>query len=190
MATTDCSEGPSCATCAARVATPTVIAGCRPLLAVPIVRSRSSSPVRSVDPPIGILRNDFRGVVSKPCRSVRVSWAEDDERVEFRPHAVPRLDVDVTQWLTLDGTSTARRSQTKKLATSEWKMEPGRDMSHMDYHFSLSVPSPRSYIKRCECIALRNARESAEHLEYRDFSFLDNWPTDESRKMYLPKFDH
>ena len=88
------------------------------------------------------------------------------EVVLFDPSQEERLDVDVVRW----GQLTGMLFKAQVSASSAWKMDPNRDRSSLAIHFTRGYPTPVRYRHKCECVALRNARELAEHLGYRDFS--------------------
>ena len=156
-------------TCSAAQAMPSVFRSGRPLSAALGVQSGAWSSVSSAPEVSSILRSGTR----TRSRGLRVSLPDMNaaEWIEYDPVSEGRIDVDLSDWVMFTGTPGARVSQTHKLTSNAWKMEPGRDLSHMAYHFAQACPSPPSYIKRCECVAQRNARELAEHLGLHDFQY-------------------
>ena len=101
---------------------------------------------------------------------------------EFNPAAIPRDDIDAGRWAHMAGLwpKPIRRS-------NAWKGDPDRDMSGWLCHMTRGPNTPRDWIDARECIALRNARELAEHLGYADF--VGAWPTCLGI-TYVPKPQH
>ena len=107
---------------------------------------------------------------------------------EFDPRDVPngaeRLDVDVNRWAQFSGTWPRSHLNNRNNA---WKMDPNRDLSDLEFHFTKGIPSPPGVIMRCQGIASRNARELAEQLG-RDYG-SEPWPTVDG-VIYLPRLNH
>ena len=103
----------------ALVALPSVIIGSRPMSAVPGVRSRASSPVQEEPETVQILST---GLDAPGRRHPTLSEVNLAEVIEFDPLAVRRLDVDLHDWSLFTGEPGARKSQTEKATTSEWKI--------------------------------------------------------------------
>ena len=80
-------------------------------------------------------------------------------------------------------------SQTQTGKCSAWKMDPARDDLWKRGHLSHGCPSPDACIKSSYCIAMRNARELAEQMGYRDCPIGQPWPS-HNRTVYIPKYNH
>ena len=101
---------------------------------------------------------------SRPAVHFRTPTADV---VVFDPCQNDRVDLDIRRWAHMSGLWP--RSQTANQRSSAWKMDPNRDRTVLSHHLTRGYPTPPSRIARCECIAQRNARELAEHLNIYDF---------------------
>ena len=119
----------------------------------------------------------------KAPKRPRVTFRNGDfEVLEFDPLDRPRLDLDLAHWASTPGLP---RSQTVRLESLPRLV--ARFRRRFANHLSKGCPSPPGHIKTCEAIALRNARELAEHLSSR--TVPGHWPSDGINE-YFPVHNH
>lgn len=117
---------------------------------------------------------------------VRFRAFNNSDYVHFDPLEVtPRYDVDVLHWATRAGqwpTTNVTQSNASKVGN-------GAITGFIVGHLSKGFPSPASHIQLSEAIALRNAKELAEHLGRSGPATIGGWPRFKDIQL-LPKPGH